>query len=95
MLLSVLMLIAVVRGGCFWHVRRKHWSTPRRPIDPGLEWFIDIFLLAIKTAEKPERNLQRRLTVPKLNRELEFTASWVSQGHNTRGRVWAFWYDGL
>lgn len=29
----------------------------------SLEWFIDIFLLAIKTAEKPERNLQRRLTV--------------------------------
>ncbi|CAE7939948.1 DNAH7, partial [Symbiodinium necroappetens] len=28
----------------------------------SLEWFIDIFLLAIKTAEKPERNLQRRLT---------------------------------
>ncbi|CAJ1411101.1 unnamed protein product [Effrenium voratum] len=28
----------------------------------SLEWFVDIFLLAIKTAEKPERNLQRRLT---------------------------------
>eukprot|EP00434_Breviolum_minutum_P012044 symbB.v1.2.010619.t2/scaffold696.1/size260109/12 len=28
----------------------------------SLEWFIEIFLLAIKTAEKPERNLQRRLT---------------------------------
>ncbi|CAE8608889.1 unnamed protein product, partial [Polarella glacialis] len=27
----------------------------------SLEWFVEIFLLAIKTAEKPERNLQRRL----------------------------------
>eukprot|EP00930_Biecheleria_cincta_P074768 TRINITY_DN6197_c0_g1_i1.p1 TRINITY_DN6197_c0_g1~~TRINITY_DN6197_c0_g1_i1.p1 ORF type:complete len:4188 (+),score=808.10 TRINITY_DN6197_c0_g1_i1:1794-12566(+) len=27
----------------------------------SLEWFLEIFLLAIKTAEKPERNLARRL----------------------------------
>lgn len=27
----------------------------------SLEWFINVFLLAIKTAEKPERNLERRL----------------------------------
>ncbi|CAK0901457.1 unnamed protein product, partial [Prorocentrum cordatum] len=27
----------------------------------SLEWFVNIFLLAIKTAEKPERNLGRRL----------------------------------
>lgn len=28
----------------------------------SLEWFIDIFLRVIKTAEKPERNLQQSLT---------------------------------
>lgn len=27
----------------------------------SLEWFVEIYLLAIKTAEKPERNLARRL----------------------------------
>mmetsp|Transcript_49836 Transcript_49836/g.161224 ORF Transcript_49836/g.161224 Transcript_49836/m.161224 type:complete len:2909 (-) Transcript_49836:280-9006(-) len=27
----------------------------------SLEWFIEIYILAIKTAEKPERNLQKRL----------------------------------
>lgn len=39
----------------------------------SLEWFIDIFLLAIKTAEKPERNLQRRLTAtcPEMSIELD------------------------
>lgn len=50
------------------------WATPSLPcseVEPmyqySLEWFIEIFLLAIKTAEKPERNLQRRLTASRLD----------------------------